>query len=282
MDRGGQWQDLCAGGVISEDTMRRKLSRLCLLFLAVGHRSRVECQQDTSRVRRAAPATPNTKPSAGASAHRGRILGVFDDETGVPIADAEVVDLFVDGAARTESHGLVELSHFQSRHDTVAVRIRKLGYADTALVVMVGPGDTIPLQINLRKAAVALPVVTTEATAQLLLSWHMQEFEDRRKVGLGKYIVPQEMRRNDDRNIRDILVEHGIMSNPHGCRGTVRVIVDGNPGTTSGAREMAMRSTGASFEAVEFYTPAETPLQFGGTTAQTTCGVVVLWTREIR
>jgi hypothetical protein len=110
----------------------------------------------------------------------------------------------------------------------------------------------------------------------------MQEFEDRRKMGFGKFILPEEMRRFDDRNIKDILIAHGIVTNPHGCHGSVKVIVDGNPGTTQGARELALRDNGSDFEAVEFYTPSTAPLQFAGTNAQTLCGVVVLWTREKR
>jgi hypothetical protein len=260
--------------------MRPAIVALCLV-LELAYPARGRAQQDTSKARKGNPTTGAATNRPGSS-RGGRLLGVFDDETGQPIADAEVVDLFIDGIARTEVHGLVELSHFQSRHDSVAVRVRKLGYTDTAFVVMVGPSDTVPVQINLRKAAVGLPTVTTEAVGASALSMHMQEFEDRRKMGFGKYILPAEMRRNDDRNIKDILIAHGIVMNPHGCRGSVKVILNGNPSTTAGEREMALRDTGANFEAVEFYTPAATPLQFGGTAAQMSCGVVVLWTRERR
>jgi hypothetical protein len=82
----------------------------------------------------------------------GRILGVFDGETNAPLEGAEVTDLFVGAGARTPANGLLELSGFQSRHDSAAVRIQRSGFADTSFVIMVSPRDTVPLAVYLRKA----------------------------------------------------------------------------------------------------------------------------------
>src|ERR1700710_1954340 len=109
-------------------------------------------------------AQPAQQAEPAQHAHAHRILGVFDSESGLPLTDVEVVDLLTDNTYRTQAAGLVGLWVFQSRNDSVAVRVRKIGYADTAFVVMVAAGDTVPVPVFLRKA-VELSAMITEAMA---------------------------------------------------------------------------------------------------------------------
>jgi hypothetical protein len=238
--------------------MRWAIHLLCATLLGVLGTSVASAQRDTTTV-----------------VHTGRVLGVFDAASGEPISGAEVIDLYVDAVARTESHGLVELSHFQNRHDSAAVRIRTLGYADTAFIVMVGPADTVPLQINLQKSSVVLPAVTVNATMNTLMGRKMQDFESRRKMGLGRYILPQELQRYADQTVLDVLVGHGMDGSAR-CRHP-RYIINADP-ALAGMVSTFLRDRGDDLLAVEFYTAAEIPVEFGGTGAG--CGLVILWTRR--
>ncbi|HEY4216958.1 MAG TPA: hypothetical protein VGM67_07465 [Gemmatimonadaceae bacterium] len=240
---------------------------------------------------------PNAKVTLASSVrHPGRILGVFDDETGAPIAAAEVIDLFTGGDAHTEKHGLVELSQFQQRNDSAAVRIRKIGYADTSLIVMVGPADTVPVPINLHRAAIDLPALISHATetASTLDSRRLAEFEFRRKMGMGYYVDGAELRDHaDNRVFGDYLIsrfprlslltardgtEYLAQSGTH-C--PVSIYVDGavvyKPGMSSSVEEFRNYKS-EDFVAVEWYSGAATvPTEYGGTGA--TCGVLLLWRR---
>jgi hypothetical protein len=228
---------------------------------------------------------------------RGRIVGVFDEETGNPIVAAEVIDLFTGGEAHTEAHGLVELSQFQRRNDSAAVRIRKIGYADTSLIVMVGPADTVPVPINLHRAAIDLPALISHATAtttSMLESRRLAEFDFRRKMGLGYFIVGGELRDHADNHLfGDYLVsrfprlsldtdregdEYLAQAGTH-C--PVALYVDGavvyKPGMSPVVEDFRNYKS-EDYVGVEWYSGASTvPVEYGGTGA--TCGVLLLWRR---
>lgn len=230
--------------------------------------------------------------------HPGRIVGVFDEETGTPIAAAEVIDLFTGGDAHTEAHGLVELSQFQRRNDSAAVRIRKIGYADTSLIVMVGAADTVPVPINLHRAAIDLPALISHAKASdgmsALDSRRLAEFDFRRKMGLGYFIVGGELRdRADNLPFGDYLVsrfprltlrtnragDQYLSQSASNC--PIAVFVDGvvvyKPGQSSMVEDFRGYKA-EDYVGVEWYPSAATiPTEYGGTGAS--CGVLLLWRR---
>lgn len=236
-----------------------------------------------------------------------RILGVFDAESGAPIDGAEVVDLFVDGVYRTQATGLIGLWAFTSRNDSVAVRVRKIGYIDTAFVVLMTPRDTTPVPVYLRKP-VTLPAVVANANPNAGPSVHMREFESRltdRSLS-GRFLTPADLRKMDSKPITNVI--HDIAAGKtRGCLGGVKVFVDGIP-YPAGDTSTLSHSSVNEFEAVEFYTMASTPLQYGGTMMTSSppvsgtrgsgavvgaagpkasgggtgmgCGTVLLWRRE--
>jgi hypothetical protein len=108
--------------------------------------------------------------SSRTAQHGGhRILGVFDAISGAPLDAVDVIDLFVDDVYRTSASGLVGLWAFHSRHDSAAVRVRKVGYRDTSFVVMVAASDTLPISIFLEHAT-ALSRSNLKTTAQTGIS----------------------------------------------------------------------------------------------------------------
>ena len=243
----------------------------------------------------------------------GRILGVFDAGTSQPLEGAEVVDLFVDDVYRTQASGLVGLGSFRHRNDSVVVRVRRIGYADTAFIVMVGAADTTPISVFLKRTT-ALPAVIAEALANKHLSPNMAEFEDRSndKSLTGRFLTKEDLDKHSSKPILDII--HDITAGKRrGCDAFPKLFVDGIRTPFDALDTM---TTADSYQGVEFYTPAAAPLRFGGTSdatssavgtmvgpksasngntvagaagpkgssssirASASCGVVVLWRRE--
>jgi hypothetical protein len=225
--------------------------------------------QDTTRARPAASGA-HSPTSAPQPVHAKRILGIFDAESGNPLEDAEVVDLFVDNVYRTQSNGLVGLWALTSRHDSVAVRVRKIGYVDTAFVVMLSATDSTPVPIYLGKVISALPAVVTEALATKRVSSNMADFAEFRKLAT-RAMDPVDMRKVDNKPITDIL--HDLTAGKaRGCRG-LRIFVDGAP------QELPDNAKGSDYEGIEFYTAASAPMAFRST-SKNSCGVLLLFSRE--
>ena len=80
-------------------------------------------------------------------AFRSRVLGVFDEATGDPIAGAEVADSTSGTFALTTSTGTVSLVFLPTGVSTV--RIRKTGYAELRLPITISPRDTMPVTLLL-------------------------------------------------------------------------------------------------------------------------------------
>jgi hypothetical protein len=214
-------------------------------------------------------------PLLAQTPRRTRILGVFDE--GGPIEGAEVVDLVTGDIARTTSTGTVSLAFLYVRRDSSVIQVRKLGYRDTAFVVLSGRADTVPITIVLARAArtTELPAVITRALEQKHRSPNMSGFEERRATAIGKFLTPAELQREAPGRRMDLVLQsHGMTSNRMGgsrCRPVV--FVNGM------RRRTGELPTLDDIEAVEFYRGDSTvPSQFGGVSAP--CGVLVFWLKE--
>ena len=107
----------------------------------------------------------------------GRVLGVFDDASGQPVVGAEVVDLATKSKTMTSESGVATLAFLSS--GTTVLQVRKVGYKDKMLTVVVSPNDTASLTVLLKPVAQALPTVVTKGTAAGV--GKLAEF-DRRRV----------------------------------------------------------------------------------------------------
>ena len=81
--------------------------------------------------------------------YRLRVLGLFDEATGEPIAGADVIDAATGTYATTTTTGTVSLIFLPEGASTL--RIRKPGYVETKLDVSISPRDTIPITLTLLK-----------------------------------------------------------------------------------------------------------------------------------
>jgi hypothetical protein len=223
----------------------------------------------------------------------GRILGVFD-ASGAPLEGAEVVDRIGGGQLRTTRSGLVGMGVVTSQHDSAVVTIRKIGFADTTLLVMVGSRDTVPVQVFLRHATM-LEQVTVTARESEHLPFYLKDFEERlndAKWSGARTFTPAELRKRDGERLYDVLFgKHAAVKTPR-C-GRIIVYRDGVPWEPP---EIESGSAGVPkddvdrYDAAVFYTLAQMPSEIfrtvapfdgdGARKAPAICGALMLYSRH--
>lgn len=82
-------------------------------------------------------------------AYRRRLLGVYDAESGSPVADAQVTILGTASGVMTSSNGLTSLRFLPDGTSTLL--IHRNGFADLSLDVTIAPNDTNPVTIVLTR-----------------------------------------------------------------------------------------------------------------------------------
>jgi hypothetical protein len=212
------------------------------------------------------------QPSSADSAHVGvgRILGIIDGQTSRPIDSAEVSDLLAGVSYHTGRAGLIALGGFATQHGTMVVRVRKIGYPDTAFVVLAGPRDTTPITL-IRDRARTLERVFTTAGIREGVRGPLAGFVERAndKSLHGTFFTPEIMRKNDGRLLVE-LIHPALLAMAHGCRTPTYYLA----GAKAPPIEELPRDVHA-YSAVEVYSPSSAPTQFHSDG----CGVVLLWTR---
>jgi hypothetical protein len=90
----------------------------------------------------------------------GRILGVFDALTALPLEGADVVDMMSGTTAVTTTTGTVTLGFLPDGF--ALLRVRKIGFEATTVPVVISASDTAPITVLLMRVGQILPGV--EAT----------------------------------------------------------------------------------------------------------------------
>jgi hypothetical protein len=237
------------------------------------------------------PAAPAT------TQYRGRLLGVFNAQTGDPIEGAEVIDLFSKTKALTTATGTITLSFLPEGGSMI--RVTKIGFAPETNVVPITPADTTPFMIMLRPIAQTLPTVVTKDSSAPLLAPGLREFEERRRSGVGgHFITEQELRKNDTKNMTYMVRQlpgvqidcpRGLSHQPacfaysgrqaskyafKGGQCRMDVYLDGAALSDPNLNDLRVDS----FAAVEFYSGAGSiPVKYNRTGSS--CGVLLFWTR---
>ena len=223
------------------------------------------------------------------AAYRGRVLGVFDLNTGAPIEGVEVLDVASGTKALTTSTGTVSLAYLPDGGSTV--RIRKLGYTPITQFIAISPSDTVPLTLLLTPNTTVLPAVVTKDSAPRYISPSLRAFEERRQAGFGHFVTEAELRKSDTREMPDVLRSVPGVSiacstrTPRRCTaGSFRggrgqgcpylIFVDGIRGTDLNLLMLPV----SQFAGVEAYTAATIPPMYNMT--GTACGVLLFWSRE--
>jgi hypothetical protein len=233
--------------------------------------------------------------TSGLPAYRLRILGVFDARSGEAVEGAEVIDMLGKVTAKTTTTGTVTLSYLPEGQ--TLLRIRKVGFEVTTMLVSISPDDTIPVTVLLKPAAQVLPTVfTTDSSVTTRIAPGLRDFEQRRARGGGYFITEAELRKNDVKSMTYVArsipgvkivcsrsgstciaatTRQGGRTQFGGGNCPVDIYVDGIVYTDNDLEKMRVDQ----FAALEFYAGgARTPIQY--TKTGSSCGVLLLWTRE--
>jgi hypothetical protein len=209
-------------------------------------------------------------PAAGQDRRPAKLLGVYSSDG--PLADAVVYDMLSGTSVRTTETGTAPLSFAQAQHDTIVIRIVKLGFRDTTFFTRVGPMDTLPVTIVLERF-VALPTISVTALRSPML--------ERVRAYGGMQITAEELHKPEFQalSMQQILERTGInyMSLPPKGRGLPCkpiLLVDGKAANSADLRT----DTADTYEAVEYYPDRSFPIEFG-TAGMRVCGLLLLWTR---
>jgi hypothetical protein len=235
----------------------------------------------------------------------GRVLGVFDDASGQPVVGAEVVDLATKSKTMTSESGVATLAFLSS--GTTVLQVRKVGYKDKMLTVVVSPNDTASLTVLLKPVAQALPTVVTKGTAAGV--GKLAEFDRRRAMGFGHFLGSAELDKQADRRMSEVLrlfpgleivrprqdgtsrpewyVTSGRSSQGvGGLKSSTRpqpcpaaVMLDGAFVYQGSGPMFNINSVDTSqLAGIEFYaSTAEIPVEYNAT--RQTCGLLVLWSK---
>lgn len=222
----------------------------------------------------------DSRPATGSI--NGRVL----DPAGRAVAGAELTIPGSTVRVETDDTGEFRLKNIPA--GDLSIRVRRLGFKPDTSIISVLAGQTVPLMIALQP----LPVVLATMT---ILGKHytgrLASFYQRRDRGMGHYYTRDEIEKRNPANTTDLLrTVPGIRLQPLGFgRQTLRfrgarcpplVWIDGSP---LGAGEFDIDNVPTrSIEAMEIYTGiAALPSEFtAGPTTTTSCGTIVIWSRQ--
>src|SRR5215211_1534479 len=137
-------------------------------------------------------------------AQTGRIVGtVMRDSIGHALAAAEVTLPDLKRSTTSNYRGEFSLGGLPAGRQAVVVR--RLGFAPLADTVAIQDGVTVDREFVLLETAVQLDSVRVAAPERKYISPHLQEFEERRKLGFGHFITEEQLRKEDNRSFVNVI-----------------------------------------------------------------------------
>jgi hypothetical protein len=131
-----------------------------------------------------------TTVHAQARLAKGVLDGAVTDTSLVPIAGATAWIVGSRVEATTDSSGRFRIVDLPPNQ--YVVLIRQIGYAPLSSTLRIAEGDTVRAAFALHRA---LPVLDTVVATANRAPSRLQEFEDRRRLGQGKYLTQAEIER---------------------------------------------------------------------------------------
>jgi hypothetical protein len=171
------------------------------------------------------------------------------------------------------------------------VLARAIGYQPRTLSILIAQPDTVRLVFRLRQAPVRLAPIEVEEQTATAINPRMAGFADRRRMGQGEFLGPAELEQLAHTSLPEVLRQFGLTIRTGrgrtyaiGRRGgtcPVEVFLDG---ILQSRRPEPFDLSSISVEAlagIEYYVGgARLPVLF--TRGDSSCGVLVLWTRMRR
>jgi len=214
---------------------------------------------------------------------------VVVESTEDPIVGAEIS---IDGqtlSVRSDSAGRFVLAGIQAGRQLVVVRA--IGFAERSATLNFFLGQETETDFSMRPLGQELAKVEVTAAPPSGDNPRIAEFDERRKMGMGRFLTQAELEKAEGRKMVDVLIS-GIPGLRRAAGGStlvsgrgansfrssscpVRIVFDGIPGANLlGINEMDP----STFAAIEYYTPATLPPQFNFE-GNNPCGTLLLWSR---
>ena len=232
----------------------------------------------------------------------------IEDSTRRPLVGVEVILEGTKKQTTTDGSGRFLLTDLPTGNKVVL--FRSVGYRPQRVRVMLNKTDTTRIEAVLVSDRVRLEPIVVTGAPDRPRGLGREAFEERRKLGFGKFMDTTELRHRGYARMADVLSSMGVYMIQHqeGGRGPLEmraastrrsglehpgpspcwmgVILDGvtlykavSTGTVSNFPPPDFRKDFSvdNIEAIEVYRSAsEVPMEFGGNSAS--CGVIVLWT----
>ena len=217
---------------------------------------------------------------------RGTVTGMVRDSTGAGIAGAEVSVSGTTLRAHTNAEGGFRLTNVPLGSLTLAVR--RLGYAPTAISVLLSPSETPVVSVVVTPLAQALATVVVRGDRRFEDHGRLAGFYQRRSRSSGGHFITREQidQRNPSqltdlfRNVPGARVHTSRFTNAirfRGMRCAPLVWLDGFPAT---AGEFDIDALDPYIvEGIEIYLGVATvPPEFRWVRGGGSCGAIVIWT----
>lgn len=219
---------------------------------------------------------------------QGRIEGTIRDTAGALIAGASVRVSGTRIAATSDEDGTFRLDLVPA--GTVAVSVRRLGFAPDTVRVVVNNGSTTPVTITVREVARELPAVVVRANRQHRYSGYLAGFYERRDAGFGRYITADEIAARQPRLLTDVLRTLPGVRIAYDAYGQTHIRLRGNAcapvvwldGMAAVAAEFDVDAVAPTdVAAFEIYSGAATvPVEYVVPFGPTACGTILIWTKH--
>lgn len=194
---------------------------------------------------------------------------ILDARTERPIAEASILLLGIERTARSDAGGNVRLTQLPAGKHIALVRA--VGYDSLVFAIDIAQADTAEADLMLTPIAQRLGTVKVEATGGMMAA-HMAEYEERKKIGPGRFMDSTAFREFPGTPLGDVLNRR--FPGPR-FRGARCLILDAMP---MGGYNLNLIHPD-EIAAVEIHTSASVPLVYSGTKG---CGIFVIVWRKLR
>ncbi len=234
-------------------------------------------------------------PSAVVAAQAAALAGiVLTDSTERPIANAEVAIPTLSRSVRSDSAGNFLIASVPAGVHRVIVRA--VGREPLEETIAFDATGRVERDYLLAPATTTLAEVEVTADGSLE-AMRLAEFNDRRALGIGRFLTRDDLDKANGRDLDDVLIGRipGVRSvvvgsaramissrGPPSRRGPpacfVKVIVDGMVRYNGSPPLFDINNIDPTdIAGIEYFTSAQTPAEFNGTGSP--CGTLVIWTR---
>jgi hypothetical protein len=213
----------------------------------------------------------------------GVIIGIVEDSAARPLSGADVSFAGYGLRTNTDSLGRFRIVNVPDGRFTMIVR--GIGFRPAVNEIDVGSNDTLRLTFALERTSQELRTVLVR---ERTLSPRLQEFEDRRKLGFGKFFARADIEKINPVSVSDVLrralalrvsrTGETVGSSRYGC--ATPIYVDG---VAVGPGDLTQAPSPGEIAAIEVYAgPSTVPvwLAKGTLGSNSGCGAILIWTRD--